>query len=99
MKKLLLLLPLMMMMGCGKAVSPEQQKRDDEAEFNRWAKIVLDRSVVVCADGNQIRIAFYLMGGNASSFTAWTIVGENGLPKRCVRRPKQQAQEFEEVPQ
>lgn len=101
MRKLLFALPLLALFGCDDR-TPEQQATDNAAHLQSQARSLLTDSTIVCADGNQVRMVVYALGGNASSFTAWTILAEDGKPKRCVKRLKQTPApqpEYEEVPQ
>ena len=98
MRKLIFALPLLLL-GCADNRSPTQVQQDNEATLQRQARSLLADSTIVCADGNQVRMVIYALGGNASSFTAWTILDDDGKPKKCVKRAKSIQPQYEEVPQ
>jgi hypothetical protein len=98
MRKLLVALPLLALFGCDNR-SPSQVEQDNRSEIQRDAAKVLAYSTVMCADGNQVRLAVYALGGNASAFSGWTILNDDGTPKKCVRRVKSLQPQYEEVPQ
>lgn len=91
--KIVALVPLLMLTSC--YFDADQMDADDAANE---AQRVLRSSTIVCADGNQVRMAVYAFGTNVAAFSGWTILDENGKPKRCVKRPKAVTQ-YEEVPQ
>lgn len=96
MRKLLLALPLLALFGCAEPTNPEERKVALEAD----AKAFLSRSTIVCADGNQVRVAIYGWQTRNSAVTAgWTILDDTGKPKRCVKRAKALQPQYEEVPQ
>jgi hypothetical protein len=44
-------------------------------------------------------MAVYAFGGQATAFSGWTILNDDGTPKKCVKRPKAIQPQYEEVPQ
>ncbi len=96
MRKLLFALPLLALFGCAEQPDPEKRRLDLEAD----AKVFVANSTIVCADGNQVRIALYgWRRSNAAVASGWTILDETGKPKRCVKRAKALQPQYEEVPQ
>lgn len=101
MRKLLIALPLLLL-GCGQRVSDQEQARINDRNKHDEIAGIMAASVIICADGNQVRASLYNEWGNATIFSGWTILDENGKPKRCVKRikPTPPSQpEYEEVPQ
>jgi len=92
-------LPLvaLMLVGCH-SDSSEFVQYDPNAGVARQASIIVQRSVIVCADGNQVRMFSQALGTDATAFSGWTILDENGNPKRCVRKLKNTPEAYEEVP-
>lgn len=95
--KRLFLFPALLLFGCGDMT----RSVDDAQKVNapEYSQRVLRISTIVCADGNQVRMAVFGFGSSGTAFSGWTVLNEDGTPKRCVKRPKSVQPQYEEVPQ
>jgi hypothetical protein len=56
-------------------------------------------SVVTCADGNVVRVASRYVGFPSTAFSVWTVLNDDGKPKKCRLRPRTTPVQYDEVPQ
>jgi hypothetical protein len=93
--KKLLILACVMFAGCDEAANIREQKENNTA----LATAVIKDSFLTCSDGNVVRVVSRYMNSQAGLMTVWTVLNDDGKPKKCKLRPRASAVQYEEVPQ
>lgn len=80
MKRYLIAVLPILLMGC-KTEAERKASFDDDL-----GRIIANRSTIVCADGNMVRMVGRNIGGETGLLTGWNILDAEGKPKRCPER-------------